>query len=524
MILNKIKNGLENSSCINMKHEHLTLNNFVLFLKENMFLVVIVIATLLLSYGFELSNFVLSIDEEVWSVLSQKEMVIAALEDGRWGMAILNVIFPFHKILPFWNDFFSLTGLGLFILLICWIMNAFGGDKLGLLFFAAIFISLPINAYVLMFSTVSTKISVGMIFTILSIIFGLNWTFSGNIKYFFAASILLTLSTGIYQSLCILYVTLIAIIIIINLVKERDINKTIFLKENYKFILRQVCIFIPGTVLYFLIMKLCSFFVLSRGYIAEPITWGKVPVIESLYQIKEALLEFLIPGKLYYGSFILPIAIFIFVIYAVYVFKIFTQKRSIFFLALLALGGSCIAMIVLWGRAVPIRILQSLAVTIPFMLSFPFFCTKNKYIRTVFITTLSVVVLWQSTWINDLYYSDYKRLKQDERIAQDIGMSINKMCIENANQIPVVYLGKYQGTDMTMIIQDERWGESLLHYTGSKGRDRIQMFMQLNGFYHPIATEKDFETASEISDTMPVYPVEGSIIYHNGIFIVKLSE
>ena len=118
MILNKIKNGLENSSCINMEHERLTLNNFVLFLKKNMLLVVIVIATLLLSYGFELSNFVLSIDEEVWSVLSQKEMVIAALEDGRWGMAILNVIFPFHKILPFWNDFFSLTGLGLFVLLI----------------------------------------------------------------------------------------------------------------------------------------------------------------------------------------------------------------------------------------------------------------------------------------------------------------------------------------------------------------------------------------------------------------------
>lgn len=524
MILNRIKSGLENSSCIKNEHDCLTLNSFVLFLKENMFLVIMTIATLLSSYGFELSNFVLSIDEEVWSVLSQKEMVIAALEDGRWGMAILNVIFPFHKILPFWNDFFSLTGLAFFVFLICWIMNVFGGDKLGMIFFAAIFISLPINAYVLMFSTVSTKISVGMIFTVLSIIYSLNWTFSGNNKYFIAACFLLTLSTGVYQSLCILYITLIAIIIIVNLIKEKAINKSVFLKEYYKFILRQVCIFIPGTVFYFLITKICSFFVLSRGYIAEPITWGKIPIVESLYQVKEALLEFLIPGKLYYGSLILPIAIFIFVIYAVYVFRTFTQKRNIFLLALLALGGSCIAMIVLWGRAVPIRILQSLAVTIPFMLSFPFFCTKNKYIRTVSITILSIVILWQSTWINDLYYSDYKRLKQDERIAQDIGMSINKMCVENANQIPVVYLGKYQGTDMTMIIQDERWGESLFHYTGSKGRDRIQMFMQINGFYHPIATEKDFKTASEISYTMPVYPAEGSIIYYNGIFIVKLSE
>lgn len=524
MIFNRIRKYLEDSSCVKVRHNYLTLKNFILFLKKNVFLTVITIAVLLLSYGFELSNFVLSIDEEVWSVLSQKEMVTAALEDGRWGMAILNVIFPFHKILPFWNDFFSLTGLAFFSFLLCWIMHEFNVDKLSLIFFATIFISLPINAYVLMFSTVSTKISMGMIFTVLSIILGLNWILTRNNMYFLGSCFLITFSIGIYQSLCILYITIISIIIIVNLIKESSADRTVFLKENCKFILSQICIIVPSTILYFLIMKFCSLFVLSRGYIAEPITWGKIPVIESLYQIKQALIDFLIPGRLYYGSLILPIAIIGFIFFVVYGFIVFNQGRSIFFLSLLAFGGSCIAMIILWGRSVPIRILQSLAIAIPFMLICPFFCTKNKYVKIIPIIILSVIVLWQSSWINDLYYSDYKRLKQDERIAQDIGMSINKMCIKNSNQIPVVYLGKYQGTDMTMIIQDERWGESLLHYTGSKGRDRIQMFMQINGFYHPIATEKDFETASEVSNTMPVYPAEGSIIYYNGIFIVKLSE
>lgn len=527
MIKKEVKEFIRKSYYQGEKEEtDFSLGEFGRYCRNNILLIVSIIVVALLCYGFELSNFVLSIDEEVWSVLSQKEMVIAAMEDGRWGMAVCNIIFPFHKILPFWNDFISLVFLVVATAIICWLFDNFCKNKVFTIIFGCIFVSMPIHAYVMMFSTVSTKVMFGILIMAISQICCYKWVFEkSGTKYFIWAIISLCFSAGIYQSLLIVFVSITCMIFVLFIIRRFQQGEEGNFKKDIGLIASYMTVFLIAGFLYYVIMQIGYLIVPSRGYVETLFSWKKYGAREALYAIyitfKKIYLEI---NTFYYGSFILVIGNLAWLLCLVIGIIKVKNSRLFYFASMVLIQIASVIMIVLCGRNVPIRTMQALSIMIPFCIALLFVWKYNRKVKYLLLLVIVICIIHQTSCVTELYYSDYQRLQQDNRIADDIGMKINELCLESQESIPVVYVGKYNKTDMTRIIKDERWGESLLHYTGSKGRDRIQMFMELRGFYHIPATEEDTNKAMEIVGDMPVYPAEGSITYHEGVIVVKLSE
>ncbi len=71
------------------------------YIRQNGELIIGLMLITLVAYGFELFNFILTIDEEKFGVITSIPGYLSITE-GRWGMYILGIaLFPYPVYLPF---------------------------------------------------------------------------------------------------------------------------------------------------------------------------------------------------------------------------------------------------------------------------------------------------------------------------------------------------------------------------------------------------------------------------------------
>ncbi|MBV5329426.1 MAG: glucosyltransferase domain-containing protein [Chlorobium sp.] len=103
-------------------------------------LVVFAIVVALLTYGYEITHFSLSIDEELHSFDAGNWRVW--ISQGRWGMGFLVYLFPHGlSIIPFLPTFLFAVGLGLSAVMFSTI---FTNSREGGIAFTGIFVTSPI--------------------------------------------------------------------------------------------------------------------------------------------------------------------------------------------------------------------------------------------------------------------------------------------------------------------------------------------------------------------------------------------
>jgi hypothetical protein len=77
------------------------------YIKKNTTLICALVILALCAYGFELFNFNLTIDEEIHATYS--EPVFGWIEEGRWGMYLLNKFVIPYTVMPFVPLFIALV-------------------------------------------------------------------------------------------------------------------------------------------------------------------------------------------------------------------------------------------------------------------------------------------------------------------------------------------------------------------------------------------------------------------------------
>lgn len=134
------------------------------YLIQNLVLVMVFISIAIAAYGFELFNLNLTIDEEVHAFSSQADRWI---EQGRWGMYLLNRFLLPQSIIPFVPLFIALTFhiVAILLLLSSWRVES----NLENLMVGAVGIAYPGMAYMYTFSTINYGIGIGLFFVALSL-------------------------------------------------------------------------------------------------------------------------------------------------------------------------------------------------------------------------------------------------------------------------------------------------------------------------------------------------------------------
>ena len=174
-----------------------SLKNYV---NNNLWIVFWIVLFAILSYGYEITNFTLSIDEEIWMFRDLKTICRGWIGDGRWGISLLKLVIPSSDVLPFWNSFVSILIMVVTDILLCKIYSDLGIKKNAIFAFAILFISSPIISYVLYFSTFSVEVSIGYLFAVFSIENFLLYIKSNDYMTGIKCIIFLTIAIAIYQS------------------------------------------------------------------------------------------------------------------------------------------------------------------------------------------------------------------------------------------------------------------------------------------------------------------------------------
>lgn len=170
----------------------------------------------------------------------------------------------------------------------------------------------------------------------------------------------------------------------------------------------------------------------------------------------------------------------------------------------------------------------------PFALAFVAYAVavrlENKRTAArVFLAMCAVAGYVQLKGTMQLNYTDNVRYESDVRIAQAIMDELNAL-EDSSHSYPVVFIGKHAAELNNSCVKGDTIGYSFFEWDadvepcGFYSTRRIVGFMHTLGGNYVQGTAEQVVRAAQYSKDMENWPMQGSIVLHDGCIIVKLSD
>lgn len=474
-------------------------------------------------FGFMLTHFDLSIDEETWILGGN---IKAWLMQSRYSLWLYDTFFTSNgNYIPFLYDFIGiiLWHIAGIILLYCYFNDK---EVHGIFMFMmlAYYDSVPfVLADIMSFSFYLVQIGIAAILTSISIYLTIQYIKEKKHLFLIISSLILWLAFGAYQALICYYISAFANYCVIEYIKG---NREQLLKK----ILTGVVFCFVGVLGYVLIDKIIIFSLGSDGYLSENyIGWKAAnPLIEFLMSIANVgRVSFAIPYKevRVNGATCIRVLTILFVIYTFYqVFHIEKNRKEkiIVFLLCVAL---CFAPFLLYIAMATYKTVGRMMLGLPvigmtqiYLISTVITKSLLKKIYILFICGLLSINAGQ---INMTYFQHHLVHQKDCDIADEIMHDIQKEAI-NYHDKSIVFIGMIE-SDITFENQIGELGSSFFsHDDGNIGR--MVAFLKFKGYDVNSPSIEQINTAYIESENMNVWPTESSIKVIDDMIIVKLSE
>ncbi|WP_334072099.1 MULTISPECIES: glucosyltransferase domain-containing protein [Paenibacillus] len=491
--------------------------------------------TVLLAYGFTLTNFSMGVDDESFERYFFEGMLLA---QGRWGAHITKFIFNTYEFLPFWRDFIGVLLITTGVTLWGYIIQKFSGNffnNASIIVFSCVAVSAPYIADIFIFMT--TTVETGLVLCLVPISLNSFYEYAFNkksLKYIFISIVSLLYALS-FSELAVVYFLIgifISCFVTALYTENKDLNKFqgVFLVLLKALGLIAFVIFLNSNVV--LLLQL-FFSVEPSGYTANYIKYD----LSSFKSLLGSLLEFI--SNFAHPSFLIKkigslmafsASIFLF-IYSVGV----SIKYKRFMYMFLGLG--CIlaaySMYFLTGNVYLVnRIFITNSVFVGFVaaLLYMFFYHKH-YLKIKFrgatILLIIFVILIQTKSMNQVFYTDYLRYQIDIAKMNSIVTEIDKYQTDDGVRKKLVFIGappsfnlKLGDTEGYSMFQwDRTWGlESEL-----RNSSRIFRFMNLHGY--DVKEFENFDDKEIIAraGAMSYYPKEGYVKDFGDYLLVKLG-
>ena len=481
-------------------------------LAGNNSLVALALAVGMASFGFDLFNFPISIDEEIQAAKSEATRTWIA--QGRWGMYLLNAALLPGTVVPVVPLALTWIAIGYALKIIAELWSA---RRMDFLFAAPFLVCFPTFFYTLSFNTLNFGIGIGILLVSASTFLWLHGTRADRI----VAVALLSMGIGIYQSLLFLVVPLLGPFLL-----KGDLTASCQVRSALSMFL--LCLL--GLALYYgvnaVILAMLSMqltyvdgFIQFDELLHEPIR----VLSDSLHLIARYLggASDRQPVTWPISSAVLLVAIAASLWAAG---KKGLSDLAVSLLIITAMIASAFLLGPFTGGRLPGRALVAAPMSFAAVALLGLKCSRG-FLHVALKAMLCLALLQFCVVGNRLAYSEYVSNQADKRIAEEI-LSIARQGNLGAagEKTPFMLMGLHKAQLGSHVIQTETFGASFFAF-GAGSTSRAVLFMKAIGM-------QDFKAAPpqrqvelfEAALSLPNWPAKGSLSVIDGVVILKFGD
>lgn len=467
-----------------------------------------VLATVLLTYGFELFNFNVSVDEPLYWNMSRLDMLGVWNNQGRWGMGLTALLLPSTDVplVPL------ALGLALSVGSFWWTARRlFGLTEWESALAASLAISLP--ALVFHFSFMINALGVGIAYAACAGCAALLLSKSTAPRVV-AAVALGAFAIGVYEGFAfVLGVALLAVI---------------WRGPELSTVLRCAAVAVGATVTWF-VVRLLFMFVLPRtgtnyvdsmvdlkGAIADPVT----RIVDATSRTFGIIVE----RWLYLGySNPLP-AVFVGIVFVVAARVAWSRQGGARLWSVLVLAALPVIPFVagLMTRVIFQRSMVYLPLIVVVVMGIGLPALRSRYQSWLGRSAVALAVLaiaGNAALGNGILYSGTMVYDEDLAVAANVASTYRSLPGDFEAPLPAVIAARSDEYS-----RPPAWsGRSTLE-TGVMGTDGEALrFLQMRGLNISVPTSDELERGQELLDSMPAYPEPGYLQVKDGLLLINLT-
>ena len=485
-------------------------------LNSNVAAYFVLAAIILLSYGYEIFNFNLTIDEETHTIFGGR-VHRDWISQGRWGMALLNYLLLQNPITPVVSVFLGVAGtaVGLFV----YLNDTYKISRLGILSIAALAITTPTLSFVYTFSTLAY--GVGFAFFALavsnSLIFRRDW---GSLLI---ACLLAAFAISVYQT----FVFVLAMFVVVHAVHNRAESRS----AAFVLYKRLTVYFLGGVLAYLLVnyfaLKAASMdtkyvgqFIDIKGLFQHPFQriMASAGRVEDILRLRSRLFGI--------HSFWLSAVIFVSVVFS-FVYPLLKKQYG----KLLHAGAISISILMIMVLAdaiapggAPLRSVIYIPVGIAIIVASAFAVIGQRG-RGVLIAISCFAIIGNSMINNHLFASSVSAEFKDRMLAESIIDEVRKLSSgKDKNEVlKIEVLGNHAWPATGIQSKSETFGASFFEWDAGNRR-RIAAYLSMNGQAAVGASEEERVRVYEQAKAMPAWPDDGSIAFVGDVLVLKFGD
>ena len=496
---------------------------------------VFVILTVILSYGFFLTNSSMGIDDNILNIFGNKLVIISSYRLG--DLFFSNNIIP-CEYLPFWREF-----LGVFFYVLGVTIHAenfikyINFDKKLATIFTCLVISFPYIAFHFIFLQKAIQLGLIMISTAYAVRYFYNFfTQKKSKSNFILMFISLLFAASLYESAVYYFVISCLIIEFFKFLfdKNEKFYNRIFCIYSFSFcsiILNILLCEILKKIMHIKYSKFDDFFMYEISCFSN--------FFKSFIEIqKDFFSRYITTCEYNFGSVIALISIVLLLIFTlIQTFK--TKNFNILFCAICIILLPFTSLLLLGNAYMPFRAYTTLSflVAMVFVLLF-YLCKEKQVLNKIIIGFISFIVILNTQELNQIFYSEHIKVENDKQFAYSIMHDLHKLGFEHK---PIIWIGVRDNPKLRYnYIESEEINISSFNwdrYSSFKQEVHIrrtyafleELGMDIKSYYDLDIFSKEkndifMKELKQAAKEMPIYPKPGSIKENGDYVIIKIGN
>jgi hypothetical protein len=472
---------------------------------SNFYAIITTLLSLIVVYGFELTHFTVSIDEDTLDTFTH------TIDLGRWGHTFIKYyIFP-DPWAPYFSMLFSLLMVAITSSICCACLNL---AKKESIFFSILFVSLPQLAYQLQYTNQDESTGLALLASA-----GAGYlSIKGGYRNLAICVILYIATMSLYQS----YIFFGACLVTLKLFKDY-LDNSITIKKWFIESVKVCACLIVAVLCYILLSKAIKthFNLGESSYLSSLVMWGPLGIVGGIKNsISFIYQRFSFQSN--YGLNTFPVCIlFALVIIVKAISKKDINGVVLSLLLLILVLISPFFMNILIANGTPARTLSQMPLIFAGVIIISFKYISSDTLKAVVTGILLLIACAASS---QLFYSDYYSESQNtnlsQRVLQDIYRKYPKF---NSLDNRVLFYGKMELKNPWRMWDSNDFGVSFFERGDG---NRIANYINVFGIgdVRTVEFPQSIPTLNDELSTMNEWPKEGSIKMVGKDVIVKLSD
>lgn len=507
-----------------------TLASLKRFLYENRWGLVLAFCFTLICYGFMLTHYTLTIDEETWICNSDPALIEKLwLKQGRFGLYLFDAVFtPLGRYVPFVWDFLGIVFwfAGGVVFSFCLSGLAHGAGRWATGMFTAMFTTVPLAVgEILSYSMFSLQQGLAMLFVSLSVLCaflcfdGFRWPAAvGAVLFLFAG-------TSFYQAFAVVYITAAAAYLCLSLMYRTGgrVFHNVFLLAG---------MFAVGVGIYFSINYYITnvLYPGSDAYLMSKfVGWEEGNMLSAFTDALGNVGNVIMGYGIYGGKALRLLTVLSAAAFCIRLILLIHRREgraavglvvgyAVLFLAPFSMQ-LVFAQPAVIGRTL-LALPLSLSVQAFLIVDTTRLLRRAAGVKWIAVGLLLCVLLGNAVYMNAFFYKSYRVYTEDQNKAMQI---VNRLEAEGMNtaEKPVVFIGML--AQNVYLPADCSAGGSFFAWDNGNIA-RMHDFLKAEGYtiLSPDATQ--IQDGVRRAENMPCWPDEGCVVETDGYILVKFSD